>query len=156
MIGPAMPPSSAKSSGSAAAQAALAASGNDSEVRVHNGKQQKAVCVRRAAGKIWFDETLDEWPKDDFRIFAGDLGNEVTDDTLANAFRKYPSFQKAKVIRDRRSQKTKGFGFVSFGNPEDMIRALKEVDEKFRDFLRPKGAKNQNFSGERRDARKIW
>ena len=120
MIGPAMPPPSAQ--GSASAAAAMAAAGESSDVRMHNGKQQKAVCVRRAAGKIWFDETLDEWPKDDFRIFAGDLGNEVTDDTLANAFRKYPSFQKAKVVRDRRSQKTKGFGFVSFGNPEDMVR----------------------------------
>jgi len=126
MIGPSMPTQSA---GSAAAKAALGASQN--EVRTHNGKTQKAACVRRAAGKVWFDETLDEWPKDDFRIFCGDLGNEVTDDLLANAFRKFPSFQKAKVIRDRRSQKSKGFGFVSFGNPEDMVKALKEVDEKY-------------------------
>ena len=28
-------------------------------------------------------------------------GNEVTDDLLANAFRKYSSFQKAKVIFDK-------------------------------------------------------
>ena len=51
---------------------------------------------------------------DDFRVFCGDLGNEVTDDTLARAFNKYPSFLKAKVVRDKRSMKTKGFGFVSF------------------------------------------
>ena len=80
---------------------------------------------------MWYDESLQEWPEDDFRIFCGDLGNEVTDDLLANSFRKYPSFQKAKVIRDKKSGKTKGFGFVSFGNPEDMVRALKEVDEKY-------------------------
>lgn len=36
---------------------------------------------------------------DDFRIFVGDLGNEVTDNMLANAFKQYPSFQKARVIR---------------------------------------------------------
>lgn len=35
---------------------------------------------------------------DDFRLFCGDLGNDVTDEVLANAFRhKYPSFAKAKV-----------------------------------------------------------
>eukprot|EP00398_MALV-I-01_sp_L67-1_P000853 gene853-316_t len=130
MIGPAMPTAgTAGAAGSAAAKAAMGAGKN--EVRTHNGKVQKGQCVRRAAGKVWYDESLDEWPQDDFRIFCGDLGNEVTDDLLANAFRKFPSFQKAKVIRDRRSQKTRGFGFVSFGNPEDMVRALKEVDEKY-------------------------
>ena len=51
--------------------------------------------LRKAAGKIWRDPTLDDWPKDDYRLFCGDLGNEVTDDLLANAFRKYSSFQKA-------------------------------------------------------------
>ena len=40
-----------------------------------------------------------------FRLFVGDLSNDVSDDILANAFNKYPSFQKARVIRDRLSQK---------------------------------------------------
>ena len=48
-------------------------------------------------------------PADDvsawFRLFVGDLSNDVSDDVLANAFNKYPSFQKARVIRDRLSQK---------------------------------------------------
>ena len=40
-----------------------------------------------------------------FRLFVGDLSNDVSDDVLATAFNRYPSFQKAKVIRDRLSQK---------------------------------------------------
>jgi hypothetical protein len=40
-----------------------------------------------------------------FRLFVGDLSNDVSDDVLANAFNKYTSFQKARVIRDRLSQK---------------------------------------------------
>lgn len=40
-----------------------------------------------------------------FRLFVGDLSNDVSDDVLSNAFNKYPSFQKARVIRDRLSQK---------------------------------------------------
>ena len=40
-----------------------------------------------------------------FRLFVGDLSNDVSDDVLAGAFNKYPSFQKARVIRDRLSQK---------------------------------------------------
>jgi hypothetical protein len=30
-----------------------------------------------AGGDIWEDRTLDEWPEGDFRIFCGDIGNEV-------------------------------------------------------------------------------
>lgn len=40
-----------------------------------------------------------------FRLFVGDLSNDVSDDVLANAFNKYTSFQKARVIRDRLSGK---------------------------------------------------
>jgi hypothetical protein len=40
-----------------------------------------------------------------FRLFVGDLSNDVSDDVLANAFNQYPSFTKARVIRDRLSQK---------------------------------------------------
>jgi len=54
----------------------------------------------------------------------------VTDDTLSRAFNKYPSFQKAKVIRDKRTNKTKGFGFVSFKDPNDFTRAMREMNGK--------------------------
>lgn len=68
---------------------------------------------------------------DDFRIFCGDLGNDVTDEMLVRVFGKYPSFQKAKVVRDKRTNKTKGFGFVSFKDPQDFIKAMKEMNGKF-------------------------
>lgn len=54
-----------------------------------------------------------------FRVFCGDLGNEVTDEVLASAFRKYKSFDKARVVRDKRTGKTKGYGMwkLIFGPP---------------------------------------
>ena len=61
-------------------------------------------------------------------MFCGDLGNEVTDETLQRAFSKYPSFVKAKVVRDRRSNKTKGYGFASFRDPVDFTRAMREMN----------------------------
>uniref|UniRef100_A0A8C8S0K8 RNA-binding protein 42 n=1 Tax=Pelusios castaneus TaxID=367368 RepID=A0A8C8S0K8_9SAUR len=72
-----------------------------------------------------------EWDPDDFRIFCGDLGNEVNDDILARAFSRYPSFLKAKVIRDKQTGKTKGYGFVSFKDPNDYIRAMREMNGKY-------------------------
>ena len=67
---------------------------------------------------------------DDFRLFCGDLGNEVNDDVLTRAFSKYASFQKAKVVRDRRTNKSKGYGFVSFKDPNDFTRAVREMNGK--------------------------
>merc|ERR1711957_575601 len=96
-----------------------------------NTSKTPGTLLRKAAGKIWRDPTLDDWPKDDYRLFCGDLVNEVTDDLLANAFRKYSSFQKAKVIRDKRTGKTKGYGFVSFSAPEDMVAALRDVNGRY-------------------------
>lgn len=72
-----------------------------------------------------------EFISDDFRMFCGDLGNEVTDEVLARAFSKYPTFVKAKVLRDKRTNKTRGYGFVSFRDPQDFARAMREMNGKY-------------------------
>ena len=73
-------------------------------------KVDKANAVyRSAAGQKWWDATLTEWPEHDFRIFVGDMGNEVNDDILTKAFTKYASFQKARIVRDKHSNKSKGW-----------------------------------------------
>ncbi|XP_027886584.1 RNA-binding protein 42 isoform X1 [Xiphophorus couchianus] len=96
------------------------------------GKNEKVKkCIRIAAGSTWEDPSLLEWESDDFRIFCGDLGNEVNDDILARAFSRYPSFLKAKVVRDKRTGKTKGYGFVSFKDPNDYVRAMREMNGKY-------------------------
>lgn len=86
--------------------------------------------VRTAGGQVWEDSSLADWNDDDFRIFCGDLGNDVNDELLTRTFNKFPSFQRAKVIRDKRTGKSKGFGFVSFKEPADFIKAMKEMDGK--------------------------
>ena len=50
---------------------------------------------------------------------------------LANAFRKYPSFQKAHVVMDKGLSKNKGYGFVSFSDAHDFVRAMKEMNGKY-------------------------
>ena len=44
------------------------------------------------------DETLQEWPENDYRLFVGDLGKETTDAMLIKEFSCYKSFAKVFVI----------------------------------------------------------
>lgn len=65
-----------------------------------------------------------EWDPKHFRLFIGDLGNDVNDDDLVKAFgeeKGWKSFVKAKVIRDKVTNKTRGYGFVSYSDPEDFM-----------------------------------
>lgn len=87
--------------------------------------------MRTAGGQTWEDSSLSDWPDDDFRIFCGDLGNDVTDELLTRTFNKFPSFQRAKVIRDKRTNKSKGYGFISFKDPADFTKAMKEMNGKY-------------------------
>ena len=87
--------------------------------------------LRVGGGQAWRDSSLDDWDPNDFRVFVGDLGNDVNDDTLARAFSKYPTFLKAKVIRDKYTKKTKGYGFVSFKDPHDFMQAMREMNGRY-------------------------
>lgn len=110
----------------ARASSALQSFGNSDR----RGKKDRKT-VRVAGGQTWEDQSLGDWPDDDFRIFCGDLGNDVNDELLTRTFNKFPSFQRAKVIRDKRTSKSKGYGFVSFKDPQDFIRAMKEMDGRY-------------------------
>ncbi|XLU42045.1 hypothetical protein S245_036859, partial [Arachis hypogaea] len=107
-------------------KAAIASSDVD-----HKTDAKRKAVPRRAAGQTWEDPSLAEWPENDHRLFCGDLGNEVNDDVLSKAFTRFPSFNMARVVRDKRSGKTKGYGFVSFADPSDLAVALKEMNGKY-------------------------
>ena len=67
----------------------------------------------------------------DYRIFVGDLGPECTDEQLAKAFAGYSSFAKARVVRDKKTMKSRGYGFVSMLESLDFAKAMKEVHGKW-------------------------
>ncbi|KAK2968307.1 hypothetical protein RJ640_016239 [Escallonia rubra] len=50
----------------------------------------------------WHTELHCHWDKikdlDDYRLFCGDLGNEVNDDVLSKAFSRFPSFNLARTM----------------------------------------------------------
>lgn len=46
---------------------------------------------------LWIDLSCFLVGSDDYRLFCGDLGNEVNDDVLSKAFTRFPSFNMARV-----------------------------------------------------------
>ncbi|KAL6562236.1 hypothetical protein OROGR_003243 [Orobanche gracilis] len=67
-----------------------------------------------------------------YTIFVGDLAADVTDYMLQETFRaNYPSVKGAKVVADRITGRTKGYGFVRFSDESEQVRAMIEMNGKF-------------------------
>ncbi len=67
---------------------------------------------------------------DDYRVIVTNLGNDANDSLLAAAFKHYSSVAKVRVVRDKRTHASRGYGFVSFLAPLEMARALREMQGK--------------------------
>lgn len=65
----------------------------------------------------------------DHSIFVGDLAPDVTDALLQETFAsKYPSVKGAKVVFDVNTGRSKGYGFVRFGNDSEKALAMTEMN----------------------------
>ncbi|XP_020595840.1 polyadenylate-binding protein RBP45-like [Phalaenopsis equestris] len=65
----------------------------------------------------------------DFTIFVGDLASDVTDFMLLEVFRShYTSVKGAKLVTDRITGRSKGYGFVRFADSSEQNRALTEMN----------------------------
>jgi RNA recognition motif-containing protein len=63
------------------------------------------------------------------RLFVGGLPWAVTDQQLEEIFSKYGTVASAKVITDRYTGRSKGFGFVEFDKDEEADAAIKGLDQ---------------------------
>lgn len=63
-----------------------------------------------------------------WNIFIGDLASTATDSDVWNAFSKYESLVSARVVMDPISNKSKGYGFVSFSLENEAERVLSEMN----------------------------
>lgn len=108
-----------------------APSASDAAAAAANPSEKQKTVVREGGGKKWTDDTLLEWDPSHLRLFVGNLAGEVTDDSLLKAFSRWQSVQKARVIRDKRTSKSKGYGFVSFSDADDFFQAAKEMNGKY-------------------------
>lgn len=73
------------------------------------------------------DKRADDSPE--HTIFVGDLAGDVTDYVLQETFKAvYQSVKGAKVVTDRVTGRSKGYGFVKFGDEREQQRAMTEMN----------------------------
>lgn len=88
-------------------------------------------------------------------LFVGSLAYATRDDSLKAFFETVGPVKSARVITERDSGRSKGFGFVEFENPEDNQKAIDQLNGKELDgraitvnMARPKeeGAPRRDFN----------
>ena len=62
------------------------------------------------------------------KLFIGGLSWDTTDEGLRQAFASYGEITEAKVITDRDTGRSRGFGFVTFAQNEDAKSAISKMD----------------------------
>ncbi|KAJ8270078.1 hypothetical protein GJAV_G00110080 [Gymnothorax javanicus] len=70
---------------------------------------------------------------DEGKLFVGSLSYDTTEDVLEEAFSRYGKVLKVDVIRDRETQKPRGFAFITFEDPKDAKDAKEGMNGKMID-----------------------
>jgi RNA recognition motif-containing protein len=62
------------------------------------------------------------------KLFVGGLSWSTDDDGLRQAFERFGNLSDAKVITDRETGRSRGFGFVTFDDADAAKNAMTEMD----------------------------
>ncbi|SCV05374.1 LANO_0H06084g1_1 [Lachancea nothofagi CBS 11611] len=72
----------------------------------------------------WAFQSQQVSSEDTFNLFVGDLSVDVDDEKLANTFKDVPTFIQAHVMWDMQTGRSRGYGFVSFGDQSQAQKAM--------------------------------
>ncbi len=62
-------------------------------------------------------------------IFVTKLSYDTQEDSLRQAFEEHGEVSSARIVIDRDTNRSKGFGFVEMPNKDEAIKAIKALDE---------------------------
>jgi RNA recognition motif-containing protein len=63
-------------------------------------------------------------------MYVSNLSFHTTDDDLKTLFSQFGSVTSAKVITDRETGRSRGFGFVEMASTEEANEAMKKLNQK--------------------------
>ncbi len=62
------------------------------------------------------------------RLYVGNLAYSVTDPDLLQLFEQYGAVASAQVLKDRETNRSRGFGFVEMDNDDEADQAIQQLD----------------------------
>lgn len=62
------------------------------------------------------------------KIYVGNLSFQATEEELSNQFAQFGEVTSVKIITDRDTGRSKGFGFVEMGSSEEATEAISNLD----------------------------
>jgi len=62
------------------------------------------------------------------KIFVGGLAWQTHEDALRDAFSPYGELEEVRIVTDRNTGRSKGFGFVSYKSKEDAEEAISKLN----------------------------
>jgi cold-inducible RNA-binding protein len=62
------------------------------------------------------------------KIYVGNLGFSTTNEALSDAFAQYGTVTSARIITDRDTNRSKGFGFVEMGSSQEAASAISSLN----------------------------
>ncbi len=62
-------------------------------------------------------------------IYVGNIPYRLSEEDLKEIFQEYGTVESVKIITDRFSGRSKGFGFVEMPNEEEAKKAVEELNE---------------------------
>ncbi|XP_072260920.1 cold-inducible RNA-binding protein B-like isoform X1 [Pyxicephalus adspersus] len=65
---------------------------------------------------------------DEGKLFIGGLSFDTNEQSLEQVFSKYGQVSDVVVVKDRETKRSRGFGFVTFENPDDAKDAMQAMN----------------------------
>jgi RNA recognition motif-containing protein len=62
------------------------------------------------------------------KLFIGNLDEKIQSSHLREAFQEFGKVNSAKVIKDKSTGKSKGFGFIDMPNKEEAEKVIEDVN----------------------------
>lgn len=62
-------------------------------------------------------------------IYVGNLPYKISRDELKSAFEVYGAVDNVRIIKDKETNRSKGFGFVEMSNDEEAKKAIEKLND---------------------------
>jgi len=105
--------------------------GEEITIEMYVGRAQKKAERERELRAKFEAEKMDRISKfQGVNLYVKNLDESVTDETLRDEFAAMGTITSARVMKDMKDGRSRGFGFVCYSSPEEATRAVNEMNGK--------------------------